>query len=61
PRAPGAKGFLDVRAVLAAQAEALGIKEVTVSGHCSKHGEGWYSARNGEGGRMVGYVGALSP
>lgn len=57
PAAEGAKGMLDVRAVLAAQAEALGIKEITVSGHCSKHGEGWYSARGGESGRMVGYLG----
>ena len=57
PAAARAKGMLDVRAVLAAQAKALGIKEITVSGHCSKHGEGWYSARNGEGGRMVAYSG----
>ncbi len=57
PRTKSGKGHLDVRAVLAKQAKALGIKQLTVSGHCSKHGEGWYSARNGEGGRMVGYLG----
>ncbi len=59
PEAPGAKGKLDVRAVLAAQAEALGIKEITVSAHCSRHGAGWYSARGGEVGRMVAYCGAV--
>jgi purine-nucleoside/S-methyl-5'-thioadenosine phosphorylase / adenosine deaminase len=57
PETPGAKGHLDVRKVLAEQAAELGIGTVTMSGHCSKHGEGWYSARNGEGGRMVGYLG----
>ena len=54
------KGFLDVRRVLAKQAESLGIKEVTVSGHCSRHGEGWYSHRGGDRGRMVGYLGVPS-
>ena len=53
----GGKGSLDVRKVLVKQAESLGIKEITVSGHCSRHGEGWYSHRGGEGGRMVGYLG----
>ena len=54
------KGFLDVRKVLARQAESLGIKQITVSGHCSRHGEGWYSHRGGDGGRMVGYLGVAS-
>lgn len=57
PVPEGGKGHLDVRAVLADQAEALGIKEVTMSGHCSRHGEGWYSHRGGDKGRMVAYVG----
>jgi hypothetical protein len=57
PAPGGGKGHLDVRAVIADQAEALGIKEVTMSGHCSKHGEGWYSHRGGDKGRMVAYVG----
>ncbi len=61
PAAPDSKGHLDVRQVLVEQAESLGIKEITVSTHCSRHGAGWYSARNGEVGRMVGYLGALSP
>ena len=57
PAAKDQKGQLDVRKVLAKQAEALGIKEITVSGHCTRHGEGWYSARAGDAGRMVGYMG----
>ena len=61
PSSPDGKGQLDVRAVLAKQATGLGIEEVTVSGHCSRHGEGWYSHRGGDAGRMVAYLGALSP
>lgn len=57
PQPAGGKGFLDVRRVLVKQAESLGIKEITVSGHCSKHGEGWYSHRGGDPGRMVAYCG----
>jgi copper oxidase (laccase) domain-containing protein len=63
PQAPGprpAKGQLDVRAVLAKQAAALGIDEVTTSIHCTRHGEGWYSHRGADAGRMVGYLG-LTP
>lgn len=54
------KGPLDVRAVLAKQAESLGVDEVTVSSHCSRHGEGWYSHRGGEKGRMVAYAGVAA-
>ncbi|MEO6067690.1 MAG: polyphenol oxidase family protein, partial [Gemmatimonadales bacterium] len=57
PEAPNGKGPLDVRRVLAEQAKSLGIGEVTVSEHCSRHGEGWYSHRGGDTGRMVGYLG----
>ena len=62
PQAPGprpAKGQLDVRAVLAQQAAALGIDEVTTSTHCTRHGEGWYSHRGGDAGRMVAYLGMV--
>ena len=57
PDSNDGKGTLDVRGVLADQADALGIETVTISGHCSKHGEGWYSHRGGDTGRMVAYVG----
>ena len=54
---PAAKGYLDVRRVLEKQAKALGIGEITVSEHCTRHGEGWYSHRGGDAGRMVAYLG----
>lgn len=57
PDSKDGKGHLDVRGVIADQAEALGIETVTTSGHCSKHGEGWYSHRGGDKGRMVAYIG----
>ena len=57
PDTPEGKGCLDVRGVLADQAEALGIQDLTLSGHCSRHGEKWYSHRGGDQGRMVAYVG----
>ncbi|HEU4568943.1 MAG TPA: laccase domain-containing protein [Gemmatimonadales bacterium] len=59
PEGPEGKGCLDVRGVLADQAEALGIKELSISSHCSRHGEAWYSHRGGDGGRMVAYLGAV--
>jgi copper oxidase (laccase) domain-containing protein len=57
PDSNDGKGHLDVRGVLADQADRLGIPSVSISPHCSKHGEGWYSHRGGDKGRMVAYVG----
>jgi copper oxidase (laccase) domain-containing protein len=59
PKTNGGKGKMDVRSVLAHQARALGIKNVTVSSHCTRHGEGWYSHRGGDRGRMVAYLGVV--
>jgi len=61
PQTPDGKGQLDVRGVLEGQAMGLGIEEVTVSGHCTRHGEGWYSHRGGDAGRMVAYLGWTPP
>lgn len=51
---------LDLREVLARQAEALGLRMVTCSRHCSAHGRPtFYSHRASRGadGRMVAYLG----
>jgi copper oxidase (laccase) domain-containing protein len=53
---------LDLRDVLASQARALGIGQVTSSGHCSAHDGGlFFSHRRSRGndGRMVAYLGIL--
>ena len=60
PAAGPGPWHLDLRAVLAAQASALGIGRVTVSPHCSAHGRAsFYSHRASRGadGRMVAYLG----
>ncbi len=53
------KTHVDIRAVLAAQAEALGVKEVSVSPFCTAHDAGFHSHRasGGRGGRMIAYLG----
>jgi polyphenol oxidase len=50
---------LDLRDVLARQAETLGLRAVTVSPHCSAHDAAFYSHRASRGtdGRMVAYLG----
>jgi YfiH family protein len=53
---------LDLRQVLAGQARALGISQVSVSSHCSAHNAGsFFSHRRSRGadGRMVAYLGFL--
>jgi purine-nucleoside/S-methyl-5'-thioadenosine phosphorylase / adenosine deaminase len=55
---------LDLRSVLADRARALGIAQVTTSSWCSAHHRpSFYSHRasRGQDGRMVGYLGMLSP
>ncbi len=53
---------LDLRDVLATQAERLGIRSVSVSAHCSAHHPDFYSHRASRGadGRMVAYLGMPS-
>jgi YfiH family protein len=50
---------LDLRDVLARQADQLGIRSVSVSTHCSAHTGSFYSHRRSRGadGRMVAYLG----
>ncbi|MFQ6047463.1 MAG: polyphenol oxidase family protein, partial [Gemmatimonadales bacterium] len=53
-------GKLDLRAVLAGQAQALGIERVTVSSWCTLHHEGSFHSHRGSGaggGRMLAYLG----
>ena len=53
---------LDLREVLATQAEGLGLRRVSVSTHCSAHHPDFYSHRASRGadGRMVAYLGMPS-
>jgi YfiH family protein len=53
------KMHVDIRAVLAAQAEALGVTEVSISPFCTAHDTGFHSHRasGGRGGRMIAYLG----
>lgn len=52
------RGGIDLRAVLASQARAIGIGEVSVSTLCSAHDPRFFSHRGsgGEPGRMVAYL-----
>ncbi|HEY6852912.1 MAG TPA: laccase domain-containing protein [Gemmatimonadales bacterium] len=53
------KTHVDIRAVLAAQAAALGVRHVSVSPLCTAHDPGFHSHRasRGSGGRMIAYLG----
>jgi polyphenol oxidase len=54
---------VDLRAVLAARAEALGVprESITVSGHCTRCGDSpFYSHRGGDPERQVAYLGVLA-
>lgn len=54
------KGHLDVRAVLAQQAHALGVHAVDVSDACTRCGGGrFYSHRAGNSGRQLGVIALL--
>ncbi|MBU6367286.1 MAG: polyphenol oxidase family protein [Gemmatimonadetes bacterium] len=56
-RTVAGKGCLDVRAVLAEQARAAGVANVTVSGWCTRcHGDRFFSHRGGDTGRQLGVI-----
>jgi YfiH family protein len=51
---------LDLRSILAGQAERLGLKKVTISPLCTVHDNGWfhsYRACGEKAGRMAAYLG----
>lgn len=51
------KGHLDVRAVLAEQAYALGIRHIHISPRCTRCGDSpFYSHRGGDTGRQLGII-----
>ncbi|MEO7997587.1 MAG: polyphenol oxidase family protein [Gemmatimonadaceae bacterium] len=51
------KGHLDVRAVLAEQAYALGVRQLDVSSWCTRCGGGrFFSHRGGDAGRQLGVI-----
>lgn len=56
PRAPAP---IDLRAVLVERARALGLDRgaLSVSGHCTLHGEPFFSHRGGDSGRQVAFAG----
>jgi len=59
---PAGKVRLDLRAILADRARALGIGDVTVSGWCTAHDAGRFHshrASGGRAGRMAAYAGRL--
>jgi copper oxidase (laccase) domain-containing protein len=53
------KAHVDSRAALVAQAERLGVREISVSPRCTAHDAGFHSHRGsgGRGGRMIAYLG----
>lgn len=54
---PATKGLLDVRAILADQARAAGVGELTVSDLCTRCGDKrFYSHRGGDAGRQLGVI-----
>ena len=56
-RAATAKALLDVRAVLAQQAERRKVRELTVSQWCPKcHNDRFFSHRAGDSGRQLGII-----
>lgn len=59
----GAKGHLDLRAVLAEQGRARGLGQVTVSDRCSAHEQSEFFSHRASGGhpaRMAAYLGFTS-
>lgn len=56
---PAAPEPLDLRAALAERAVAAGVQacNVTISGHCTRCGEGFFSHRGGDAERQVGFLG----
>lgn len=58
--APAAKGYLDLRSVIADRARRLGVSQVTVSGHCTASSPGSFHSHRragGRAGRMVAWIG----
>ena len=55
----GGKTHVDIRGALAAQAAALGVRQVSSSSICAAHDPGFHSHRasGGRGGRMIAYLG----
>lgn len=55
------KGLLDVRAVLAAQAEARGVRRVTIDAACTRcDRDRFFSHRGGDAGRQLGIIALCS-
>lgn len=56
---PGGKAPVDVRAVQVAQAIGAGVppERITVSEHCTRCGDGFFSHRGGDPGRQMGVLG----
>jgi polyphenol oxidase len=54
---------IDVRAALAARAITAGVPaaHVTVSEHCTRCGDGFFSHRAGDAGRQMGFLGIADP
>lgn len=58
----GGRPHADLRAALARQARELGVREVSLSGHCTAHERGNFfshRASGGADGRMVAWIGLL--
>ncbi len=56
-RDPGRPATVDIRALLADQAAAAGVREITVSGACTKcNNDRFYSHRCGDEGRQLGVI-----
>jgi YfiH family protein len=52
-----AKGLLDVRAVLAEQADRLGVRKITIGTECTRcHNDRFFSHRAGDLGRQLGVI-----
>ncbi len=57
---PLAKGLIDVRAVLAEQAERRGVRELSVSARCTRCDQDrFFSHRGGDPGRQLGIIALL--
>lgn len=58
---PSGKELLDVRAVLREQAARRGVKDVQVSGQCTRHhNDRFFSHRAGDAGRQLGVIAMMN-
>lgn len=55
--APDGPALLDLRGALADRVRVAGVAELTVSGKCTRCGDGLFSHRGGDPERQVGYLG----